>query len=654
MEILTVLVSLLPFVLISRAFLKNDALALTAGLGYLAFLMFFLGILQLYDPRVLWGVVALHYLFSILLYGRSLPSRLIGKFADFLDTWKKDSLLNKGLLSFAGLLVLFNLLGAYIPQTGDDALGYHFALPKLFIQHGGLYFYPYSLMSAWPFNIEMLFTFGMLLQNDITANLLNVVVGLAFSLMVYHLVTMYLGRTQGLLWAAVSYSTPLTLTQARNALVDLGVGLFALAGLYLLLTAVRKKKLNAGIAVLSGVFFGWAAGSKPMGALAGLLSSVALFGCYFRHYRRRMIFYSGLIALFTGLVASPWYVRSFLHTGNPVYPALYSVFGGKDLNDAVELRLKNLVNSQHVNLAPLGRSLTGFLASPFFLHYPRLVVPSAPTGASHFSYLSLVFSPFGFLFVLRRKHLRKEASFMAMVSSLFFVAWFFYLTQEGRYLTPVLGILYLFSAFGLAYLREDSGSRWLQRAAAGACALWFPAALGIHGLYYSPKAYGAVHRQDYLERFGHLHRSVTWANSHLGKGKKIALLSEMGPYYLDIPYIHLGPAFRLFDLPDGRALYDFLKKENVTHFLVAKDSSENYLLTDGVTGNTNIMIYLFRTDAPTYEAERARGKSTYPITDLLSDPAKAKLVYRGKETPVLTKIPLSFLDPVRVEIHELN
>lgn len=673
MEILTVTIALLPFVLLARVLVKKrlgslidgygvDILALAGGLGYLSLAMFLLGILQFYDPRIIWGMVAIHYLFSFLLYGKNLPPRLVRKIGCLLDSFKKDTLLNKGLLLFVGLLVLFNLMGSYIPQTGDDALFYHFALPKLFIQHGGLYFYPYNFMSASPFNIEMLFAFGMLLDSDTAANLLNVVVGIAFSLMIYTLVRTYLGHTQGLLWSVVSYSTPFTLAQAHKGFVDFGVGLFATASLYLLLVAIQKKRLNAEIAVFSGIFFGLAAGSKSTGAMAGLVASLALFIVFFRQYGARIIYYSGLVFFFTGLIASPWYLRSAVHTGNPVYPALYSVFDGKYWDHAVERRLKNLLDLPDLNLAPLGRSLKGFAAFPFFLHYPRFVGKwfarengggrPASIARTHLSYLSLIFLPFGFLFILRRNQLMKEAAFMGVTSLLFLAGWFFLLTQEDRYLSPLLGVAYLFSAFGLKSIFEDWRSHWLRRVSIGSCALWFLASLGIYSFYYVPKAYGMVHKEEYLNQYDYLHKMVRWVNSNLGRDKKIALLSEMAPYYLDIPYIHIGPAFRLFDYKDGGSLYDFLRREKVTHLFVSQDPSGNYLYTDERGANPN--IYLFRSDAPSYQAELARRISAFPIEDLLSDPLKTKLVYDRVETPVIARTPIVLGDPIQVRVYELT
>lgn len=672
MGIIIVIVAIFPFPLLARIPLKKhcgswmdpgaiDTLALVAGLGYVALVMFALGVLQLYDSRVVWGIVALHYVFLVPLYGKGLASRLGQTIGRLLIAFRAASSLHKWLVLFAAFLVLCNVAGAAIPQTGDDALCYHFALPKLFIQHGGLYFYPYSFMSAWPFNIEMLFTFGMLLHNDTVANLLNVIVGITCTLMIYHLVKAYLGHTQGLLWAVIAYSTPLTLTQAHKGFVDLGTGMFALSGLYLLLIAIQKNRLNATLAMVSGIFFGLAAGSKVMGALTGMCVSLALWCCFFRVYGKRILLYSGLIVFFTGLIASPWYLRSALHTGNPVYPALYSVFGGKYWNDAVEQRLQNLVNSPDITLVPLGRSLQGLVAAPFFLHYPALVgewfvreqdggrPPS--TARPLFGYLSLIFLPFGCLFLRKRQRLRREVAFMAVTSLLFLLAWFFCLTQEDRYLTPLLGMLYLFSACGLQWIVEDWHSPWLRRVSVGACALWFCASLGAHALYYVPKAYGIAHREAYLGQFSYLHTAITWTNAHLGPHHTIAILSDVPLYYLDIPYIHIGPAFHLFDYTDGASLRDFFRSKQVTHLFVTQDLSGHYLYTDPRAANP--MIYLFRSDAPSYRSEMARSQSADPIHALLSDPLQTTLVYDRVEAPVIAKTPLVLGDPIRVRVYEL-
>ena len=86
--------------------------------------------------------------------------------------------------SFLGLLVLLSISLALAPAFATDALVYHLAVPKAFLQAGGLVNLPDNIYSFFPQQIEMLYLFALALGSDSLAQLsgLGVVFLLLFAL----------------------------------------------------------------------------------------------------------------------------------------------------------------------------------------------------------------------------------------------------------------------------------------------------------------------------------------------------------------------------------------------------------------------------------------------------------------------------------------
>ncbi|GIT65572.1 MAG: hypothetical protein Ct9H300mP23_11990 [Nitrospinota bacterium] len=89
--------------------------------------------------------------------------------------------------SFLGLLVLLSIGSAFAPAFANDALVYHLAVPKAFLQTGGLVHLPNNIYSLFPQQIEMLYLFALALGSDSLAQLtgLGIVFLLLFALWQY-------------------------------------------------------------------------------------------------------------------------------------------------------------------------------------------------------------------------------------------------------------------------------------------------------------------------------------------------------------------------------------------------------------------------------------------------------------------------------------
>ena len=231
---------------------------------------------------------------------------------------------------FTGSLGLLTLGLALLPPTGWDALVYHLQGPRLYLEAHRLLAVPENFYLNWPAQVEMLFTWGILLKGDTLAKLLNWIFWLLVAAMLYALgrraASARVGRWAAALWAAV----PLAAEVAGVAYVDLGLTAFVLAAFYAFMRWTEAQR--GGWLVLSALFAGFAMATKYTAATwLGLL--ILLFAYHaWRHQRRRagwILIRAISFAVLAGLVLLPWLIKNWIVTGNPAYPFL---FGGVDWN----------------------------------------------------------------------------------------------------------------------------------------------------------------------------------------------------------------------------------------------------------------------------------------------------------------------------------
>ena len=257
--------------------------------------------------------------------------------------------------SHAGAAVLATLLvvraASFVFDALDDSIAwdadvYHLTLPRLYLAAGGFYRVVYNVYSNWPQNLELLFGVG-LLDSIQVANLLHMCFGLAAAASAALLAV---GRQYspfsftGLLAATLFLINPVVGRQIATASVDCaGAFFFSIAGAWLLSrqhTDQASRFPGNDSLVLTGVLCGLAAGVKLNGILAAVALglSTALFFCGRPSERLRAAL---VIVGCASLLLAPWLLKSFLLTGNPVYPFFHDIFGGPEWNSALAHKLSS-------------------------------------------------------------------------------------------------------------------------------------------------------------------------------------------------------------------------------------------------------------------------------------------------------------------------
>ncbi len=247
-------------------------------------------------------------------------------------------------LAFVMGLALFKAL---LPPNDWDGLFYHLKGPKLYLETGQIVGGIDIPHLNFPFLFEMLFLLAMGLRSDVAAKLLHFVFIFLLGGLVYTIARDRLQLKQG--WTALLFlfSMPMILTLGTQAYNDLALAFYQVAALLALFNwqdkassssrsvteakevGPEKQPGHASWLVLSGALCGLAMGLKYTSFVTPLTLAI-LVGWDFRKAWRAGIRPLLLIATPAAILALPWYLKSLLFTGNPVYPFL---FGGQFWDD---------------------------------------------------------------------------------------------------------------------------------------------------------------------------------------------------------------------------------------------------------------------------------------------------------------------------------
>lgn len=508
--------------------------ALGIGLGCLAYGVLALGLLQL-----LTLLPVLLLLGALLALGAGPGWELLREAGRALRQWRPRQAGVSLLLGTAvAALLLLALVAALAPPAGSDwdGLSYHLADPAIYLRHGGLVYLFWESHSNFPFTVEMLYTLGLLFGSPGGAR--------AFHWLFLALACLTLAGAWRHLWpeapARARWLAPLLLcsapvvlwsaTLAYNDLALLTFELLALYGVWLWARTGRAGWLWAGALCL-----GFALGTKMTAMaqallLAPLVLAVALQAkAGLAAALRRTAAWGGLAAA----VGAPWYIKSYVWTGNPVYPFFFSLFPNtRHWNAAIAESY-----AKHQAEFGCGHGLGHLLTAPWdLLAHAERFTDGQGAFPILFGSLGPAFLALAPAVLLLRRRDRLALGMLLYATAYGFI--WFHLSQQTRYLMPALPVLALAAARGLTGLIEERRMARLPGFAAAAVpvAHAFAIALLLAGPAW-PVVSGRERVPDYLHRQFELYPLYTYINSHLPKDAKILLIHEVRGFYLERDYL---------------------------------------------------------------------------------------------------------------------
>lgn len=320
-------------------------------IGIYSYVVFFLGILGLLYKSVIifiTGCYIIGILFS--LRNRFNPHGFKNKIINYFNKTPK---IEKILLLIIFFQASINLLGVLGSEFGFDALWYHLTLPKIYLINHAIDYIPGGLLyySTMPKLGEMLYIFGLSLGNDIFPKLIHFSFGILSLIALYKLSRKFLSSKLSLLACVIFYSNLVVGWMSITAYIDLARTFFEIMVLWGFLNWLEEKKVKW--LVISAIMLGLTISTKLLAIGSLIIFTVLMLNIYFqsRKINLRFIIAYWAIALFIPL---PWFIFSFIHTGNPFYPFFTNIYPVKfNLNLTNPLSLSDPISPLYVVLIPL-------------------------------------------------------------------------------------------------------------------------------------------------------------------------------------------------------------------------------------------------------------------------------------------------------------
>jgi hypothetical protein len=241
-----------------------------------------------------------------------------------LNRWQIDILISKRLKRYNPLLniiygIFFLLCGSFV--VGWDAAVHHYAFPKIIAANGILTDVPEIPFSYYPSLVEMHY----LLDFGFSSTFPGIFSFVFLILLVIGFLDIGDSADSPLsgIWAIfIFFGSAMVFEIPFAGMVDLQFTVYCLLALAVLLH--DKIPFNWKKYILIGILIGCACATKHLGLLYLLafapifiwkaVSSKISFG--------KSVGYMAVIALVALIVPLPWYIRSYAHTGDPLFPFL--------------------------------------------------------------------------------------------------------------------------------------------------------------------------------------------------------------------------------------------------------------------------------------------------------------------------------------------
>jgi hypothetical protein len=507
----------------------------------------------------------------------------------------KNGTLNTTLIISLGIALLFLIASivvlSLVPPVSRDALIHHLAVPKLYLKNGIIYEIPFLKSSYYPMNLDLLYLIPLYFGNDIGPKIIHFLFALLTAWLIFRFLRFRISTTYGLLGVLFFLSIPIVVKLSITAYVDLGLIFFSTASLFLVIkwaeTEFKYKYL-----ILSGLFCGLALGTKYNALIS--LFILALFVPYLQSRygkgEKKKIANILLPTVFFSSVAliifSPWMIKNFVWTGNPIFPLYNSFFNevdiirGKGFDPFTVRRILFNESWWEMVLLPLRIFFQGQDDSPQYFD-------------GRLNPFLLFFSFFAFWFGKNDTDREKRERMVFLFFSLIFFGFAFFSTGVRiRYISPIIPALVILSIYGIRNMIRVLQN--LEYGVSKTFGILFISVMVIYpfwvnGVYIfdqfkkvNPISYlsGDITRDKYIEKYRPEYSAIKFINKNLPANSKILLIfvGKRG-YYLDRDYeagIDIFEKIMKSSASEDEILGK-LRKGEITHFLLRHNLFLNWV-----------------------------------------------------------------------------
>ena len=535
---------------------EEAGVCISLGLGLLSLLVLFIGLLDLLYPWVMITALA-----ALTASTYSVWPRMRDKFL-----YVKTRLKLSGTFITVVILLIFSiplfLLPLYPPKDWD-AISYHLAAAKIYILNHGIVVTPYLRFPVFPQFNEMLMTMGLLIYDDILAQLLEFLMLMTLCAAVVGFGQRLFSRRAGYWSAAILVGNPIVIWLGSIAYVDMALMLFTAMSTFSLWNWLQSRQWHW--LILSAIFCGFAVGTKYSAFFfLGVLGFIVLYNSFReRNYTQPLIFFA-----LASLVPSGWYIRNYYHTGNPFFPFFGSIFG-------LEIWSLNDLGAMHLEMSThgAGKSFSALLMLPWNLVFNRRVFHT-PFSISSIYLISI---PFIAYYCLKNRKIRN----LLFLSCSYILFWF-YSVQVLRYIVLALPVLSIVAAASFdrffSQLHGITKNRY-RKAISIALGVLFV----LQGIFIArdnskidPLPINREMRHVYFSKYLPLYPAINFLNTRNQDNYTVYTLFDSNmAYFADGVFIGdwFGPARYhkvLTNMDSGNDLYEVLRLFGADYFLLQK------------------------------------------------------------------------------------
>jgi hypothetical protein len=499
--------------------LERLAVSFTIGCYVLYLGVFFIAPYRL-DSTSMWTLFAA--CFGVALFGlRRVPWR---RAADALR-FEANELTTNRWLAFLWILAVAiaasSLIQALAPPNDYDGLAYHLAFPRLDVELGRAVV---NLKTGWvatffPALGSNLTRISLVLADAGAAQMIHGLFGIIGAMAAAALVRRVgYGKEAALTAAILFLSIRMVIWQMGSAETDVPVG--ALAVLALLVYLATRDIKSVGLEIIFGLMVASTILMKYHGLATTLaLVPLILYDLLTRRKSPRLFVIGPMVAL---VAIMPHLIRDYVLTGNPLFPLMNGIFNPD---------MPNILHNLSANFGT-GRGLIDVLSAPWNIfilptHYFDGMVIGAP-------YL-LALCP---LILLDRRTARKWLPVLSYVLG-YYLIWFWLLSQQVRFLAPVMPVLAALAAVGVATCWNKVHDIAVLKAAfiglLAVLAINQSMFIGIFSIIRLPAAVGLMSPAAYHNKTptmgGAYYSTCTYIDNHLRDGEKFFVFAPFISYY---------------------------------------------------------------------------------------------------------------------------
>jgi len=551
-----------------KSFLEEFVFSVGIGLGFVSYLILLMGLAGLLYS---WSCLLLLIVLLCFALWESLKSKpdITKIFHQFKVFLKNSDQLERALLIVLILTILLIFIACLAPPMDLDSLVYHLSIPKIWAHNHKIVYIPYVLASEFPLTIETLYTLGMILTDDISAGLIIWAYSVLFILSIFSFCRENFSVKVGILASSAYCCIPLFGSLSTRTLVDMATAYYAFLGLYAFLRYVDSDEFKW--LIMCCVISGFAASTKHSGIIPFVVLSIAIAIVEFKRRKLTLQSFKHILLCYLIFLAVPlpWYIKSFINTGNPTVIYFTNIFGGRNLLPA---DMSNTVISWRSSYG-YKPELMRLLISPL-----KLLLKSFFSGPRYW-----LLGPFAMTFVPLLAILKNIPRIIKYLLAYSFGLLILYsiVTDQTRLAMPIFTGLFIVGSYSAyqVFDKLNSIKRLIQAIIiisflVNMIPLWQDVSKK------APVAFGLETRGQYLERRVDIYGAIDYANRNLGNNVKILTMDARG-YHFDKPYIVGAKLFqgyiRFDEINDLTQLLNMLKSYGITHIL-SKDSSDKSII----------------------------------------------------------------------------